>query len=440
MNQEMLDLTTAALETAKRAAADAARASLGKTRFVEIAYRERKPETIKEAITRRLTIDVYVDGRYSSQNTSDLRKEPLARFIENAVATTRLLAEDSFRSLPDPKYYQGRADVDLAIADPAYERVTPEDRHGLVKTMEDACLSAGGPKVVSVTASTRDDLSESTTMTTNGFSGYEKRTSFGAGATMTVQDEGDRRPNGYHYVSLRRRSALPDAKDIGRLAAERTLALRGAKKLPTATLPVIIENRGVARVLSGFLGAMFAANIQQKRSFLADRRGQKVGSDVFTLVDDPLLVEGSASRLFDGDGFAARKRLMVDQGVLKELFVDWYYSRKLGWEPTTGGPSNLSIPAGKRSVEEIMRDLGRGILVTDFIGGNSNPTTGDASVGIIGHLFEGGVRAQAVAEMNIADNHLKLWHKLAEAANDPWMYGGWRMPSLVFTDVVVSGV
>lgn len=440
MNQEMLDLTAAALEAAKRAGAGAARASLGRTRFVEVAYRERKPETIKEAATRRLSIDVYVDGRYSSQNTSDLRKEPLARFIESAVATTRLLAEDPFRSLPDPRYYQGRADVDLAIADPAYERVTPEDRHGLARTMEDACLGAGGPKVVSVTAATRDELSESTIMTTNGFSGYEKRTTFTASASMTAQDEGDRRPNNYHSVSLRRRSALPDAREIGRLAAERTLALLGGKKLPTATLPVIIENRGVARVLSGLLGALYAANIQQKRSFLADRKGQKIGSDVFTLVDDPLIVEGSGSRLFDGDGFATRKRLMVDQGVLKEFFVDWYYSRKLSWEPTTGGPSNLSIPAGKRSLAEIMRDLGRGLLVTDFIGGNSNPTTGDASIGIIGHLFEGGVPTQAVAEMNIADNHLKLWHKLSEAANDPWMYGGWRMPSLVFTDVVVSGV
>ncbi len=107
---------------------------------------------------------------------------------------------------------------------------------------------------------------------------------------------------------------------------------------------------------------------------------------------------------------------MVDKGVLQEFFVDWYYARKLGWEPTTGGPTNLIIPAGSRSVAQIMRDLGRGIVVTEFIGGNSNSTTGDASVGIAGTLFENGVRAQAVAEMNVADNHLKFWHKLVEVA------------------------
>ncbi len=144
--------------------------------------------------------------------------------------------------------------------------------------------------------------------------------------------------------------------------------------------------------------------------------------------------------MFDMDGLALKKRVMVDSGVLKEFFVDWYYSRKLGWEPTTGGPANLIIPPGRRSLKEIMKDLGRGILITGFIGGNSNSTTGDASIGITGQLFENGELVQAVAEMNIADNHLKFWNRLVEVANDPWIYSSWRMPSLVFTDVVVSGL
>jgi PmbA protein len=131
---------------------------------------------------------------------------------------------------------------------------------------------------------------------------------------------------------------------------------------------------------------------------------------------------------------------MIESGVLKDFFVDWYYSRKLGCEPTTGGSSNLVIPPGNRSVNEIMKDLGRGILITGFIGGNSNSTTGDSSVGILGKLFEKGESTQAVAEMNIAGNHLEFWPKLAEVANDPWPYSSMRTPSLVFTDVVVSGV
>jgi PmbA protein len=200
-----------------------------------------------------------------------------------------------------------------------------------------------------------------------------------------------------------------------------------------------VENRNVPRLLGGLLGAMSGRSIQQKQSFLADKKGQKIAGDLLTVVDDPLIVKGLGSQQYDSDGFAAKQRVMIDSGVLKEFYVGWYYSRKLGWEPTTGGSSNLIIPPGRRSVSEIMKDLGRGILVTGFIGGNSNSTTGDTSVGIIGQLFENGETTQAVAEMNIADNHLELWHKLIEVANDPWTYSSQRTPSLVFSDIVVSG-
>jgi PmbA protein len=185
---------------------------------------------------------------------------------------------------------------------------------------------------------------------------------------------------------------------------------------------------------------MLGRSIQQKQSFLAERKGQKVASERLTLIDDPFIAAGLGSRLFDSDGFAAKKRVMIEAGVLKEFYVDWYYGRKLGWEPTTGGPSNLVIPPGKRSVAEIMKDLGRGVLISNFIGGNSNSTTGDTSIGIVGQLFDKGVPLHAVSEMNIADNHLKIWQRLAEVANDPYQYSSQRFPSLVFNDVVVSGI
>ena len=440
MNKEMFDLASWTIKTAKSAGADDCRVGISRERFVEISYRERKPENIKEASSRSLFVEIFVNGRYSGQSTSDLREEPLRAFIRNAVATTKLLAEDPFRTLPDPKYYTGRMKLDLKILDPTYDQLTPEDRHSLVKTIEDSCLSEGGEKTISVTAEEYDSHQESVMLTSNGFEGYKASTVYWAGASMTAKDEGDRRPQGYHYIGAVARNALVRPEEIGATAAKRTLELLGAKKIQTETLPVIVENRNVPRLLGGLLAAMYGRNIQQKRSFLADKKGQKIACDYLTLIDDPFLIGGLGSQLYDGDGFATRKRTMIKSGVLNEFFVDWYYSRKLGWEPTTGGPSNLIITPGKRSVKEIMKDLGRGVFITGFIGGNSNSTTGDASIGIFGQLFENGEPTQAIAEMNIAYNHLKFWHKLAEVANDPWIYSSQRTPSLVFTDVVVSGV
>ena len=104
MNKDTHDLAAWSLKHAKSAGADGCRVSIYTDRRVEVSYRERKPENIKEAKRNYLTIDVFVDGRYSNQNTSDLRPAAVKDFISKAIVTTKMLAEDPFRSLPDPKY------------------------------------------------------------------------------------------------------------------------------------------------------------------------------------------------------------------------------------------------------------------------------------------------------------------------------------------------
>jgi PmbA protein len=440
MKKEMLDLANWVLKETKKAGADECVVGHWKSRSVEIAYRDRKPESIKEAAKRGLDVRIYVNGRYSGQSTSDIRKESLSVFIANAVATTKLLAEDPFRTLPDPKYYEGRAEIDLKLVDPDHKGFSPERRHAIAKEAEAAALSTGGDKIISVTSYCSDDEVQSVRVASNGFEGSKARTGYSIGAEVSMQDKGDRRPNGWSSVRGRRFATLPAPASVGKEASERTLDLLGAKKIKTETLPIIVENRNAGRVVGGLLGPMSGGNIQQKRSFLADKKGTKIAGDLLTLTDDPFIVGAMGSRLYGGDGFASRKRTMIDKGVLKEFFIGWYYSRKLGVEPTIGGSSNLLLPPGARSVPEIMMDLGRGIYVTGFLGGNSNGTTGDFSVGIQGMLFENGEPVQAVCEMNIADNHLNFWKKLIEVANDPWTYSSWRLPSLVFTDIVVAGV
>lgn len=438
--KEFQELADWVIDQTKKAGAKDCKVSLSKRRFVEINYRDRKPEVIKEATTHGLNLQVYLNNRFASQSTPDFRKSTLSGFITDVVESARIMEEDPFRTLPDPKYYAGRSTSDLQLDDPSQSRLTPDDRHEMAKTVEGACLKQGGSKVISVEAGEYDDTYEEFVKSSNGFTGANRTTQCWTGATMTAQDEGDRRPAGYHWVGCRYRNDLPSLEEVGKIAALRTLDLMGGKKIQTETLPVIIENRGVQRILGGFQGPMSAGNIQQKRSFLADKKGQAIGSKLFTIQDDPFLTRGLGSMYYDGDGFPARKRNLITEGTLNEFLVDWYYSRKLGWEPNSGSISNLIIPPGTRSVEEIIKDMDRCLLITDFIGGNSNSTTGDFSIGIIGKLFNKGQFVQNVAEMNMADNHLKFWNKLVEVGNDPWIYSSARLPSLVFDGVVVSGI
>ena len=139
MKKEMYDLSEFSIKTAKAAGADECRVNINSERFVEISYRSQKPENIKEASKMQLSVEIFVNKRYSRQWTSDLRMNALKTFITNAVSATKLLAEDPFRILPDPKYYQGRANVDLGINDPDYKNLTAEGRHKMAKAIE-KCL------------------------------------------------------------------------------------------------------------------------------------------------------------------------------------------------------------------------------------------------------------------------------------------------------------
>ena len=114
MTKEMLDLVAWVIKATKSAGADNCKVNLDSNRSVEISYRDRQPENIKEASTKALNIEVFVNNRFSIQSTSDLRKGALQDFITNAVSATKLLAEDPLRSLPDPKYYQGRSEIGRA--------------------------------------------------------------------------------------------------------------------------------------------------------------------------------------------------------------------------------------------------------------------------------------------------------------------------------------
>lgn len=438
--KEFQELAEWVTDQAKKAGAKDSKVNLSKRRFVEIKYRDRQPEVIKEATTQGLNLEVFINNRFASQSTPDFRKSTLVGFITDVVESAKIMEEDPFRTLPDPKYYAGSTSSDLQLADPSQGQLSPEERHQMAKMVENSCLEKGGSKVISVEAGEYDETYEEFVQSSNGFTGANRSTECWIGASMTAQDEGDRRPAGYHWVGCRYRADLPPTVEVGNVAASRTLDLMGGKKIETETLPIIIENRGVGRVLWGLLGPMSAGNIQQKRSFLADKKGQMIASKLLTIQDDPFLTRALGSRYYDYDGFPAKQRNLVTEGTINDFLTDWYYSRKLGWEPNSGSTSNLIIPPGNRSVDAIIKDLGRCIVITDFIGGNSNPTTGDFSVGVIGKLFDKGQFVQNVAEMNMADNHLQFWNKLVEVGNDPWIYSSARLPSLVFDGVVVAGI
>jgi PmbA protein len=263
---------------------------------------------------------------------------------------------------------------------------------------------------------------------------------YSAGAEVTVKGEGEGRPSDWDWRTFRFHKGMDTPAAFGRGAVERALTKVGQKKIDTGVYDLVIENRAASRFISSLYGPMRAYALQQKRSFLEGKLGEKIASEKLTLIDDPHVVSGFGSRLYDADGIATKRRVMIDKGVLTSYYVDWYYGRKLGMEPTVGSTTNMVFAYGDKSFEELVAQIKRGIVVTSFIGGNSDSTTGDFSVGIIGALVENGKRVQPVNEMNISGNLTEVLNQLVEVGNDPWVYSSWRRPSLYFRDVQFSGV
>ncbi|MEE8576072.1 MAG: metallopeptidase TldD-related protein, partial [candidate division Zixibacteria bacterium] len=149
---------------------------------------------------------------------------------------------------------------------------------------------------------------------------------------------------------------------------------------------------------------------------------------------------GLNSRHYDSEGMSTHKRTLLDKGVLSEFLIDSYYARKLGVEPTGGSTSNVTFGPGDKSLDEMIASVDKGILVTSFIGGNSNSTTGDYSWGLQGMMIEKGKIGRPVNEMNISGNLIDLWGNLVAMGNDPYEYSSLQRPSMHFTDVNFSGI
>ena len=440
MSGDLLTTARSGAALARKKGAQDAAARAYRVRELETSWRDGRLEKVHEATTRGLSLQLYVDGRYAVMGTSDLRPEALERFVAEAVAMTRAIEKDPFRVLPDPKLYEGRPSADLMIEDAKYASVTPDHRRRIVKDLEAAARAVkGNEAILSVTSTFSDTRSESARVASNGFEGTHRETAYWMGAEVSVKDRDGRRPEDYAYAGSRYYAELPAASAQGKLASERALSRLGAKKGESAVLPMVLENRAGGRILASLLGPLGGGSLQQKRSFYEGRIGTAVGSGLLTLTDDPLLPKGFASRRFDPEGISSRRRPVFEAGVLKTYFLDTYYAKKLALSPTTGGWSNVVFAPGPKGRDALLVDVKEGIYVTGFLGGNSNGTTGDFSLGVQGFRIRGGKLAEPVAEMNISGSHLELWKRLAAVGNDPYPYSSLRTPTLVFDGVQFAG-
>lgn len=436
MMNGLRDTAEMMVEMAQKLGASETTAWTSEGTWTDVKQRDGSIEKWQDSQSKSGSIALFVDERFSVHSTNDLRKEALEQFLSRAIDATRHLEPDPLRRLPDPALMGSGDESGLDLLDSS---TTEVDHRTWVDAVQRATTAAIPSKLRSAEGFVWSGSSSSMMVTSNGFEGHHSTTEFGHGAEVSMEDADGKLPEAYDYTVARHHADLMSIDELAAQVAERGARQLGSKPAPSKRGSMLVENRVASRILGTLVGPMSGSSIYEKRSCLADKLGKQVASSAFNLIDDPYLSRGMGSRTYDGDGMPTSKRTLVENGHLTQWLVNVYYGRKLEREPTSGGTTNLVVPVGSRSIDQILSSLDWGIHVDGFLGGNSNPATGRYSFGIRGTLYENGKALGSVSEMNISGSVFDLLGGFVEAADDPWLNGSCRSPSLLFDAVQFSG-
>jgi PmbA protein len=444
---ELKDLAAKACELAIKAGADSAEVTCRDGLELSVKVRLGETEFLQEAGSRGLGLRVVVDHRQAVTHTSDLRPAELARFVADSVTLARLAEPDELNAPADPKDL-ARDVPELDLYDPAAERIDAAWGLERSRIAERAALDHD-PRISNSEGAGVDRVVGGFAYATSGgfVGGYR-----GSYTSLVVEpladDEGGKKRKGFWWTGDRYVAELDDPAEVGRVAARRTLDQLGARKVETQEAPIVFDAESGRSIVGTIAGLANGGAFYRKSSYLVGREGTAIASPLVTIVDDPLIPRGPGSRPFDGDGLATRRNVIVRAGVLETVLCDLYSARKLGRASTgsraiggTPGPttSNLVMEKGAISRDELIKQTGRGLLVTSMMGFGFNPVTGDFSRGAAGWWIEDGALAFPVSEVTISANFDDLLKRIDLVADDLDMKTSTASPSFRVSHMTIAG-
>ena len=426
----LVDLGHSVVRRAVDAGASVAEAGVHSGSHLSVKVRMGEPELVEEAGSRALGLRVMVGQRVASTYTSDMSESGQRTLIEDALELARLSEPDEFAGPPDSSELSSQSQwANLDTYDEGVSEISTEEALDHALRGERAAFDFDPRITNSEGASFTRARGVSALVTSGGFAGSDYGTHASIVVNPVADDEGGKKRSGYYWSAARHYADLEDCKSVGAEAARRTIAQLGATKLPTQELPVVFDKDAARSILGLFAGCILGGSIWRKSSYLVDRVGSRVASDIVDIVDDPLLPRGPGSRAFDGEGLLSRRNIVVQDGVLKSYLTDTYSGRKLGLKSTgsasrspAGGiapsSSNLILRAGSKTRDELVADTQHGLYVTGMMGFGFNSVTGDFSRGASGFLIQDGKLAQPVSEVTISLNLDQLLQRIDAVADD----------------------
>ena len=448
---ELVELGDSIVRRARTAGADVAEATVHSGSHLSVKVRMREPELVEEAGSRALGLRVMLGQRVAATYTSDLSDAGQQLLIEDALELARLSEPDDCAGPPSAALLSEVSQwADLDTFDDSVSDIAADEALERALSGERAAFEVDPRITNSEGASFTRARGMSALVTSGGFAGSDVGTYASIVVTPVADDKGGKKRRGAHWSAARHLPDLESDSAVGQEAARRTLAQLGATKLPTQELPVVFDRDAARAVLGLFAGCVLGGAIWRKSSYLVDRVGSKVASDLVTIVDDPLIPRGPGSRAFDGEGLLSRRNLVVEGGALRTYLLDSYSGRKLGLDSTasasrssSGGvsasTSNLILQPGSISRDALVTDTKHGLYVTGMMGFGFNSVTGDFSRGASGFVIRDGALAEPVSEVTISLNLDQLLQRIDAVADDIDLRTSIASPTFRVSSMTLAG-
>lgn len=418
----------------------------GDTFFVTV--RQGEVEKISQAQEKRLGLRLFFGFSSATASTSDISRSSIDRLIDDTCAVARLTAKDEYSGLPSEE--QLAQDIpDLALFDDSAGSLSVEEKIRLASDAEKSALAYD----VRISNSEGSEFSSQFGRViygnSLGFSGEYQGSSFSLSVIPVAALNGSMQRD-YWYSTQRKFSRLEAPKAVGEKAAQRALRRLGARKIKTREVPVVFDPETAASLLRNLSSALSGYSLYKRASFLMGKLGSKIGSEHLTIIDDGTIPGALGSKPFDGEGLPTRKKIVVEEGVLRSYLLDTYSGKKLGF-PSTGNASrsageppgvaatNFYLSAGDYAPEEIIGSVKEGFYVTELIGFGVNLVTGDYSRGAVGQWIENGRLAYPVEEVTIAGKLEEMLCNIEMVGSDLELRSRIAAPTLKISRMTVAG-
>jgi PmbA protein len=406
-------------------------------------------ESLSDAGGRGVGVRGFVDGRSGYAYGTDLSEDGIVETARAARTAAEAADADEYGGLPEEF---GSTPLD-GLASSAMGDWSTERKVELTLEVERAARRR--PGVTQVENAVYSDAEGSVALANSrGFAAGYGATQAWAYASAFAGEGADLMTG--MGIGLGRDPGALDPEAIGAEAAERALALVGARQPESRRCPVVLD-AFVAASFIGFIGSMLSAeSVQRGRSLFADREGDEIADPALALADDATDPEGPATAPFDGEGSPTRRTPLIEGGRLLTFLFDARTARRAGRattanasrgsyrSPPSVGTSNLVVEPGEGDLEQLFREAGDGLYVTEVAGLHSgvNPVSGTFSVGASGRLVEKGEPAGPVRELTIASDLVSMLQAVRAVGSEArWvpLGGSVKAPPILIGEMAVSG-